>query len=81
MCMNDGRENTGIILSLIGTFFGENYAGIIGTFLLQSIHFHCVMVSLCTFLFGIHIRYVKWIRIIAPLPWLLPCCVESWYVC
>ena len=36
-------------------------------------HCHCVMVSLCTVLFGIHIRYVKWVRTITLLPWLLPC--------
>ena len=35
---------------------------------LQSVHCHCVMVSLCTFLFGIYIRYVKWNRMITPLP-------------
>ena len=43
---------------------------------LQSIHCYCVMVSLCTFIFGIYIIYVKWIRMITSLPWLLPCCVR-----
>ncbi len=35
------------------------------------------------YLYGIHIRYVKLIRMITPSPWLRPCCVAfsiiSWF--